>query len=95
MSRIRHSTRLLPLVFAVVLASVALPAAAADCQLRFNLAGWSAFYKTGSGSGTVTCDNGQSMAVKIRTKGGGITFGKTRIADGRGGRLGGRHGRPA
>ena len=84
MSRIRHSTRLLPLVFAVVLASVALPAAAADCQLRFNLAGWSAFYKTGSGSGTVTCDNGQSMAVKIRTKGGGITFGKTRIADGRG-----------
>ena len=42
------------------------------------------FYKTGSGSGTVTCDNGQSMPVRIETKGGGLSFGKTRINDGRG-----------
>ncbi len=79
--------RILPLLLATALAGAALPAAAAgaaDCELRFNLSGWSAFYKTGSGTGTVTCDNGQSMAVKIRTKGGGITFGKTRITDGRG-----------
>ncbi len=85
-----HSTRLprlLQLVFAGALACAALPAAAAgaaDCELRFNLSGWSAFYKTGSGAGTVTCDNGQSMPVKIRTKGGGITFGKTNIVDGHG-----------
>jgi len=55
-----------------------------DCQLRYELSGWSAFYKTGSGSGTVSCSNGQSMPVKIRTKGGGLSFGKTRIVDGRG-----------
>lgn len=55
-----------------------------DCELRYDLAGWSAFYKTASGSGTVSCSNGQSMQVKIRAKGGGISFGKTRIVDGRG-----------
>lgn len=87
MSSSRRRTRLVPVLFAALLASAALPAAAAgnaDCELRFNLSGWSAFYKTGSGTGTVTCDNGASMAVNIRTKGGGITFGKTRITDGRG-----------
>ncbi|MCE7032019.1 hypothetical protein LY625_05205 [Lysobacter sp. GX 14042] len=55
-----------------------------DCQLRYDLSGWSAFYKTASGTGTVSCSNGQSMNVKIRAKGGGISFGKTRIVDGRG-----------
>ncbi len=55
-----------------------------DCELRYDLSGWSAFYKTASGSGTVSCSNGQSMPVKIRAKGGGISFGKTRIVDGRG-----------
>ena len=53
-----------------------------DCKLHFNMSGWSAFYKTMSGSGTISCDNGQSMAVDIRSKGGGITFGKTRIENG-------------
>lgn len=67
--------------------SFALPARAAgpvDCQLRFDLSGWSVFYKTGKGSGTVSCDNGQSMPVQIRTKGGGLSFGKTEIRDGKG-----------
>ncbi|WP_386070354.1 hypothetical protein ACFJIW_07285 [Tahibacter sp. UC22_41] len=59
-------------------------AAAIDCEMDFNMSGWSAFYKTGSGSGTIHCNNGQSMKVKIRTKGGGITFGKQRIDNGRG-----------
>lgn len=70
-----------------LLAATASPAPAAgpiDCKLRFDLSGWSAFYKTGKGSGTVTCDNGQSMAVQIRTKGGGLSFGKTEIKDGLG-----------
>jgi hypothetical protein len=53
-----------------------------DCKLHFSMSGWSAFYKTMSGSGTISCDNGQSMAVDIRSKGGGITFGKTRIENG-------------
>ena len=33
--------------------------------------------ETASGSGTVTCDNGQKAAVKVRTKGGGLTVGKS------------------
>ncbi len=55
-----------------------------ECELRYDLSGWSAFYKTASGTGTVSCSNGQSMQVKIRAKGGGISFGKTRIVDGHG-----------
>jgi hypothetical protein len=54
------------------------------CKLRFQLTGWSAFYKRATGSGTVSCDNGQSMRVHIRAEGGGLTFGKTEIDDGRG-----------
>lgn len=53
-----------------------------DCKLRFNLSGWSVFYKTSSGSGTVHCSNGQSMSVKINAKGGGLTVGKSRIENG-------------
>jgi hypothetical protein len=55
-----------------------------DCEMSFNLSGWSAFYKTASGTGTVTCNNGQRMNVAIRAKGGGITFGKSSIENGRG-----------
>src|SRR5690606_6450285 len=40
-----------------------------DCELRFDLSGWSVFYKTASGTGTITCDNGTSMPVKISAKG--------------------------
>ena len=55
-----------------------------DCALRFNLSGWSIFYKTASGTGTVTCSNGQRAAVTIKSKGGGLTVGKSRITGGRG-----------
>jgi hypothetical protein len=58
--------------------------ASTQCTMRFDLKGWSAFYKTASGSGTVTCDNGQSANVIIRAKGGGLTVGKSRISDGHG-----------
>ena len=60
------------------------PVHAADmsCRMTFQLSGWSVFYKTASGSGTVRCSNGQSMHVKLRAKGGGLTFGKTKITDG-------------
>lgn len=57
-------------------------AAAIDCELRFSMSGWSVFYKRSTGTGTVTCDNGQSMKVNISAKGGGLTFGKSRIDDG-------------
>ena len=55
-----------------------------DCKMTFNLKGWSAFYKTSKGDGTITCDNGQSMKVKIQAKGGGITFGKSEVVGGTG-----------
>ncbi|HBS63142.1 MULTISPECIES: hypothetical protein [Stenotrophomonas] len=66
----------------------AVPAAQAagniDCKLHYNLAGWSVLYKTASGTGTITCDNGARIPVKITAKGGGLTVGKSRIVDGKG-----------
>jgi hypothetical protein len=52
------------------------------CKMTFDMSGWSAFYKTASGTGNVNCSNGQSIAVKVSAKGGGITFGKNRIRNG-------------
>jgi hypothetical protein len=59
-------------------------AAEYDCEMTFSMSGWSAFYKTSSGEGTVRCNNGQSMRVKLDAKGGGVSFGKSSIEDGRG-----------
>lgn len=70
---------------ALCLALVAAPAAMAGdltCKMTYSLSGWSAFYKTASGTGVVTCNNGQRMSVKIETKGGGLTFGKYKIRNG-------------
>ncbi|MGH8077397.1 MAG: hypothetical protein ACREPE_08760 [Lysobacter sp.] len=73
---------------ATLLSAALVPAAQAagpiDCTLSFDLAGWSIFYKTASGTGTVTCSNGQRAAVTIKSKGGGLTVGKSRIREGRG-----------
>lgn len=65
-------------------AAPAVQAAEVDCKLKYNLSGWSAFYKTAKGTGTITCDNGSSLPVRISAKGGGITFGKSTIEDGTG-----------
>ncbi|MGY0504968.1 hypothetical protein [Luteimonas sp. e5] len=55
-----------------------------DCRLTFWMEGWSAFYKTGRGEGMVICNHGQRLPVTITSRGGGITFGKSRIDNGRG-----------
>ncbi len=55
-----------------------------DCKMKFNLTGWAAIYKHAEGSGTVTCENGQTMHVKIEAKGGGLTVGKSHIDNGTG-----------
>ena len=55
-----------------------------SCKLSFQMSGWSVFYKESNGSGTIRCSNGQSMAVKLQAKGGGLSFGKSTIDDGRG-----------
>lgn len=58
--------------------------AAQTCKLNFNMAGWSVFYKTASGTGTVSCSDGSRLAVKISAKGGGLTVGKSKIQNGTG-----------
>ena len=64
----------------VLLLATSLPAFAdTKCHMKFTLSGWSAFYKTASGSGTISCDNGQHARVKLTSKGGGITFGRSTI----------------
>ena len=54
------------------------------CKLSYNLAGGGAFYKRSTGDGIVRCDNGQSLAIRIASKGGGLTFGKSKIENGTG-----------
>jgi hypothetical protein len=54
------------------------------CHMKFDLKAWSVFYKSGKGRGAIRCSNGQRAEVKIKTTGGGITFGKSRIEDGKG-----------
>jgi hypothetical protein len=60
------------------------PAANIKCEMKFSMKGWSAIYKRSSGTGTVTCSNGQSATVKLEARGGGITAGKSSIENGRG-----------
>ncbi len=62
-----------------------------ECRMTYSLNGWSVFYKTAEGHGTITCNNGQQARVKVRAKGGGITFGKTEIISGTGDFTGARN----
>jgi hypothetical protein len=55
-----------------------------DCEMKFSLSGWSAFYKRADGTGTVTCNNGQTARVKLEARGGGLTAGKSSIENGKG-----------
>ena len=68
---------------AAVVAAEKAPAAV-ECTMKFNLKGWSVFYKTAEGGGRVTCTNGETAKVKIKVTGGGLTFGKMDIRDGNG-----------
>jgi hypothetical protein len=81
---LRHASILLAVLLTAAGATPAAATGPVDCKLHFNLSGWSVFYKTASGTGTVACDNGQSMPVTIRAKGGGLTFGKSKIVNGTG-----------
>jgi hypothetical protein len=54
-----------------------------DCDMTYSLKGWSAVYKTAKGEGTITCKSGETAQVEISVKGGGITFGKTEIYNGK------------
>ena len=52
------------------------------CHLKYSMKGWSVFYQSATGEGTVTCDNGQTVPVTLRAKGGGLTAGTINIIDG-------------
>lgn len=54
------------------------------CEMNFTLTEWAAGVKIGHGSGTITCDNGQTARVKLDAKGGGLTAGKNVVRDGYG-----------
>jgi hypothetical protein len=54
------------------------------CTMKFSMKHWSAFYKSGKGEGVITCENGQTARVKLKSKGGGITAGKGEIRKGKG-----------
>jgi len=84
----RDFGRIVPVAIAVLQMGLGLPAAAEDgrikCKLTYNLKGWSAFYRSGIGDGRITCSNDQAVDVRIRTQGGGVTFGKFEVIGGKG-----------
>ena len=53
-----------------------------QCRMTFTLSGWSVIYKTANGTGTVTCNNGRSMRVRLDAKGAGLTVGKYKLTNG-------------
>lgn len=57
---------------------------AEDCDLKYTLKGWAAFYKTYNGTGTVSCPSGKTANVKLSLKAGGFTFGAYEVTDGKG-----------
>ncbi len=87
---VSRSTRSIAVLAAAALLAAS-PALASDskpattkCTMDFNLKGWSAFYKTAEGTGKISCDNGSSASVKVSSKGGGLTFGKSEVLEGHG-----------
>ena len=69
-------------IAACLLTAPAVQAKDIHCSLKYNMEGGGAFYKRSTGDGVITCDNGQTMNVTIESKGGGLTFGSSKIVDG-------------
>ena len=69
-------------IAACLLVAPAVQAKDIHCSLKYNMEGGGAFYKRSTGDGVITCDNGQTMNVTIESKGGGLTFGSSKIVDG-------------
>lgn len=75
-----------PVIFlgALLLGAADVSAGQTQCELKYDLAGWSFFYKYGEGSGHITCSNGQAAHVRIVTHGGGVTMGGQKVIAGTG-----------
>lgn len=67
-------------VFSLPMTAAHAATAPIKCHLVYSMAGWSAIYQHATGSGHVTCDNGQRAAVTISLHGGGLTAGKFRVS---------------
>ena len=71
---------------------VALPALAGEekgeskikCEMEFSMKGWAALYRTASGSGTITCSNGETLDVELESRGFGLAAGEAEVSDARG-----------
>jgi len=74
---------LAPLASSIVAAADVPAAKQKDCDMTYSLKGWSAVYKTAKGEGSITCTNGDTAQVVIEVHGGGLTFGKTEIYNGK------------
>src|SRR5258708_34464874 len=68
----------------LLVAAASAAEAMTTCEMKFDMKGWSIFYKVSSGSGWITCDNGQTANVNLQAKGGGLVAGKSEIRDGTG-----------
>ena len=86
MRKIRRTCVLLvfPLLAAVLLSLMPTSGhweeiAKTKCTMVFGLTGWSIFYESASGTGIITCNNGQTSDVTISMKGGGLTAGRYRL----------------
>lgn len=64
--------------------SIATASAMTTCKLSYKLRGWSFIYQEYKGSGHVHCKNGQSATVRIVSRGGGLSIGKSEIYKGKG-----------
>lgn len=78
----RHPFFFSAIAMAILVLAPRAQAAEIDCEMRFELSSWSIFYKRSSGTGAITCNNGQRMNVTLEARGGGISFGKSKIANG-------------
>jgi hypothetical protein len=75
---------LVPILVLTALGTTTAYAGDTKCTMDFAMSGWSAFYKAADGHGTIKCSNGESLKVKLRARGGGLTVGKSVIKDGKG-----------
>ncbi len=78
--------RVLCLLVGLALLFVASPAFATPtrCHLTYDLSGWSFIYKYASGTGRITCADGQTANVRIVAHGGGFSLGTQSVKSGRG-----------
>jgi len=84
MGEIMNRRTWIRVTLAVATLLLAAPASAqlTFCKLSYDLSGWSFLYKKSTGTGRITCPNGQALDVSVEAHGGGATFGTHEIVGG-------------